>query len=252
MAVFGHRAGGPPRREARDRGPDAAGDEPSDRDERPPEFRYGAVFGLILALVVFLLVAPTANWSRAVALALEGAALVVAVGTARARPAVRRRRARAGAMAAALVVVAVGVGAVPAAVDFVLAGALAVAIPLALAGGLLRLVRDRGVTFQVVAGTLAIYLLVGVLFAWAIGFVADVADTPYYAQGTSGSQGQRLYFSFTVLTTTGFGDLTAATAVGRTLAVLEMLVGQLYVVTVIGLVVGNFVGRGRRSAEGPG
>jgi uncharacterized membrane protein len=46
-----------------------------------------------------------------------------------------------------------------------------------------------------------------------------------------------------VLTTTGFGDFSAATAVGHALAVLEELTGQLYLVTVIGLLIGNFVGR---------
>jgi hypothetical protein len=75
--------------------------------------------------------------------------------------------------------------------------------------------------------------------------VAHVDGAPYFAQGTSGSNGQRVYFSFTVLTTTGFGDLTAATPVGRALAVVEMLVGQLYLVTVIGVVVANFGGRRR-------
>ena len=61
--------------------------------------------------------------------------------------------------------------------------------------------------------------------------------------------GQHVYYSFTVLTTTGFGDLTAGTPVGRALAVVEMLVGQLYLVTVIGLVVGNFTGRRRQERE---
>jgi hypothetical protein len=46
-----------------------------------------------------------------------------------------------------------------------------------------------------------------------------------------------------VLTTTGFGDLTAASPLGHALAVLEMLVGQLYLVTVIGILIGSF---GRR------
>jgi len=55
--------------------------------------------------------------------------------------------------------------------------------------------------------------------------------------------GERAYFSLTVLTTTGFGDFTAGQPVGRALAVLEMLVGQLYLVTVIGLMIGNFAAR---------
>ncbi len=48
-----------------------------------------------------------------------------------------------------------------------------------------------------------------------------------------------------MLTTTGFGDLSAATHLGRALAVVEMLVGQIYLVTVIGVLVGNFAGRQR-------
>jgi hypothetical protein len=52
-------------------------------------------------------------------------------------------------------------------------------------------------------------------------------------------QSQRVYFSYTALTTTGFGDLTARTPPGRALAVLEMLIGQLYLVTVIAMLVGN-------------
>jgi hypothetical protein len=56
-----------------------------------------------------------------------------------------------------------------------------------------------------------------------------------------------VYYSFTVLTTTGFGDLTAVTPVGQALAVVEMLVGQLYLVTVIGVIVGDLAGRSRAS-----
>ena len=48
-----------------------------------------------------------------------------------------------------------------------------------------------------------------------------------------------MYYSFTVLTTTGFGDLTAAHGAGRALAVLEMLMGQIYLVTVISILIGR-------------
>ena len=41
------------------------------------------------------------------------------------------------------------------------------------------------------------------------------------------------------MTTTGFGDLSPATRGGRAVAVLEMLTGQIYLVTVISLLVGN-------------
>jgi hypothetical protein len=87
------------------------------------------------------------------------------------------------------------------------------------------------------------------VFAWVIGFVDKVDDVSYFAQTAHASTSQIVYFSFAVLTTTGFGDLTAATNVGRSLAVVEMLLGQLYLVTVIGVLVGNFAGRSRRAAE---
>ena len=76
-----------------------------------------------------------------------------------------------------------------------------------------------------------------------IGFVVHVADAPYFASGTDGTEGERAYYSLAVLTTTGFGDFTAGQPLGRSLAVVEMLVGQLYLVTVIGVLVGSMAQR---------
>lgn len=219
------------------------GDPSSAPDPRPAEFRYGAVFALTLVLLVFVIVAPGTDASLAVAVALESAALLVVIATSRARASARRARVVIGSLLVGAVVLAVAYGGVPRSVVLVALGVLTLALPLALVGGLVRLVRTRGVTLQAVAGSLAIYVLVGLLFAWVIGLVAHLDAAPYFANGTDASQGSRVYFSFTVLTTTGFGDLTAATAVGHALAVVEMLVGQLYLVTVIGVLVGGLTRR---------
>ena len=53
-----------------------------------------------------------------------------------------------------------------------------------------------------------------------------------------------LYFSFVSLTTVGYGDLTPISDLGRMIAVSEALIGQLFLVTVVALVVGN-IGRTR-------
>jgi Ion channel len=201
--------------------------------------RYGVVLLLTLALLVFVIVAPAADWSRAVALLLESAALVVAVGTSRARSEVRRARATAIAVIGGLGVAAVAAGLVPVGATLALSGVLAVAIPLSLVRGLVRLVGSAGATLQAVAGALTIYLLIGLVFAWVIGFVIHVDSAPYFAGGIDGTEGERAYYSLAVLTTTGFGDFTAAQPLGRALAVVEMLVGQLYLVTVIGVLVGS-------------
>jgi hypothetical protein len=189
---------------------------------------------------VWLILTPGTDWSRAVACALESAALIIVIATSRERAGVRRLRAAAGVLAGTALVLAIGTGTLPYALVLATGGLLTVAIPFVLVGGLLRLVRVRGVTLQAVAGSLAIYLLLALAFAWLIALVATLGSAPYFADGTDGTQSSRVYFSFTVLTTTGFGDLTAATSTGRALAVVEMLGGQLYLVTVIGVVIGSF------------
>jgi uncharacterized membrane protein YhaH (DUF805 family) len=213
--------------------------------ERAPEYRYGAVLACAAAALVFLVLAPTSDWARAVALALESLALFIAVATMRARRSERRARAAIVGVSAVMVVVGVAAGAVSPEGASALSALAGISASFVLVGGLVRLVRRHGVTLQAVNGALAIYLQLGLIFAWVIGFIAHVDEAPYFAQGGDGSQTDRVYFSFTVLTTTGFGDLTAAQPVGRALAVIEMLGGQLYLVTVIGVLVGGLVGRRR-------
>lgn len=211
-------------------------------------FRYGAVFLLTLTLLVFVIVAPEQNWSRAVGCALQWLALLTVVATSRTSSNVRRPMAITLLGLASFTIVGEAAGGFPNTALFVISGLLSAAIPLALVGGLMRLVRAHGVTPQAVSGALTLYLLLGLVFAWVIGFVAKVESAQYFAQTAHASTSQIVYFSFTVMTTTGFGDLSAATHVGRALAVVEMLLGQLYLVTVIGVLVGNFAGRSRRVA----
>jgi hypothetical protein len=211
--------------------------------ERPAQFRYGAVFLLTSAVVVFVIAAPSANWSRAVSLAIEGGALVVAIATARERERVRFRRALVAGVVIIVLILGVAIGAVSAQLTAALLALVTAAVPVEIVRGVVLLLRDRGVTVQAVAGALAIYLSIGLVFAWIISLITHVDSTPYFAQHTSGTEGDRVYFSFTVLTTTGFGDFSAATPAGHALAVIEMLTGQLYLVTVIGMLIGSFVAR---------
>ena len=193
-----------------------------------------------VVLVRFPVAAPSVDWSRAVTLALEGAALVVAVATARERERVRYRQALVVGVVMLVVILGVATGTVSLQLTAAVTTLITAAVPVVIVRGLLRLLRGQGVTAQAVAGALAIYLSIGLVFPWIISFIAEISSTPYAAQNTNGTDGTRLYSSFTVMTTTGFGDFSAATPAGRALAVIEMLTGQLYLVTVIGLLIGNF------------
>jgi hypothetical protein len=217
-----------------------------------PEYRYTGVLAVSVVLLVFVIVAPASDWARAVAVALEAAALLIVVATSRVRGPVRQGRALALGLVAAAVVAAIAAGAVSKPVVYVIAGLLAASIPVTLATGLVRLVRRHGATVQAVSGGLAIYVCVGLVFAWVIGYVAEAGSGSYFESGGDGTTGDRVYYSFTVLTTTGFGDYAAATDVGHALAVVEMLVGQIYLVTVLGILVTGIAGGRRLTDASPG
>jgi Ion channel len=201
--------------------------------------RYGAVLLITLGLAVYALNAPETRAARVLELLASGAVLIVAVVTSRAPAATR-------AVAGAVMMIAVLGSALVATVGhpeptaaLAVTAVLLAATAAVIVSGLARLVGERGVVVQVVLGALAVYVLVGLVFGFAIGAAASGFDRAYFASGTDATQSARVYYSFTTLTTTGFGDLTAATRGGRALAVLEMLLGQLYLVTVIATLVGN-------------
>jgi Ion channel len=208
--------------------------------------RYGAVLVVSLGMATFALATGDSQLARLIELAAAGAALLAALLTSGADQVVRRRAAIAVAAAIAIVMVAVAGGApgmvLPLAVTSII-NAATIAVVLV---GLGRLVIERGVGVQAVFGAVAVYVLIGLAFGFLIGAVATAVSGDYFAQGTDGTQSQRVYFSYTAMSTTGFGDLTARTPPGRALAVLEMLVGQLYLVTVIAMLVGNLRHRGER------
>jgi hypothetical protein len=87
------------------------------------------------------------------------------------------------------------------------------------------------------AGAVAIYLLLGLIFADVYMCLAQLSGVAFFAQTASPSSVAYLYFSYTTLTTVGFGDLTAGTDPGRMLAVVEALMGQLYLVTIVAFIV---------------
>ena len=87
------------------------------------------------------------------------------------------------------------------------------------------------------AGALCVYLLVGMLFSALLGLTATLVHEPVFRHHGDGTEADRLYFSFVTLTTTGYGDFAPAVGAARALAVLEALIGQLYLVTVVAVLV---------------
>ncbi|WP_157749409.1 potassium channel family protein [Jatrophihabitans sp. GAS493] len=102
-----------------------------------------------------------------------------------------------------------------------------------------HLIAKRQVTTRTLAGSLAIYILFGLLFASIYALIGIVRNDGFFAQSGPQDAVSYLYFSFIALTTVGFGDLTPANDAGRMLVAIEALFGQLYLVTVVAVVVSN-------------
>jgi hypothetical protein len=84
------------------------------------------------------------------------------------------------------------------------------------------------------------YLLLGILWGLFYALAEDLDPTAFgrVMPQWGGSFGELLYFSFTTLTTMGYGDITPQTAVAQTLCYMEAVAGQLFVAILIARLVG--------------
>jgi uncharacterized membrane protein HdeD (DUF308 family) len=96
-----------------------------------------------------------------------------------------------------------------------------------------HLVLRRTVDRETVLGAIAAYLMIGMFFAFSYRALGALQGGPFFGTSGDGTFPQDLFFSFTTLTTTGYGNLIPAGNPGQSLAVLEMLVGQLFLVTAV-------------------
>ncbi len=101
----------------------------------------------------------------------------------------------------------------------------------------------RRVNLNTVAASLSAYLLLGLIFASAYRVVQIVSPPMFSQPNTNGFT--YVYFSYVTLTTIGYGDFTAHNDAGRAIAILEGLFGQVFLVTIVALVVTN-LGRERQ------
>jgi hypothetical protein len=207
--------------------------------------RYGPVLVVVAVSIVFALAVPEAGWSRAVLALLQGLTLVLAMLTSDLPTAMLRplmALASAAALAAALAALLggdTGIG-----IARILSGLLVVAAPAAIGQGVFRRIRrERRVSIHLILGVLAIYLLIGVMFAFADGAVDRLGARDFLRGHPDASLADFLYFSFATLTTTGYGDLVPGNDLARSFAIVEALTGQIYLVTVVAVLVGNLAPR---------
>jgi hypothetical protein len=208
---------------------------------------FGYVLLAIGVTFVFAATAPDATWSTSTLVLLESGTMVVALWTS--------GLASAGSLTnVAFIGVAVALatanliwsGRTLLSVASIVSALLSLAIGAVIAASI---VAKGEVNAQSVTGAICVYLLLGLIFMYVYGAVAALGNGAFFSSGTDGTRSLRLYFSYVTLATVGYGDYTPKGNLGHTLAIVEALTGQLYLVTVVALLVARLKPGRRRDDE---
>ena len=111
------------------------------------------------------------------------------------------------------------------------------------------------VTADRIYAAICVYLLLGFAFAFAYCLMEEISPdslAPMSAVAPSDLVSrlmQMRYFSFATLATVGYGDIVPHTQMARTIALLEAMLGQFYLVALIGRLVGLHIVHGTRRGD---
>jgi hypothetical protein len=200
---------------------------------------YGSVLLLILFTYGFS-VGVTASWAASLVITVQIGTVWAVLHVSHARRPVRRIAGVLFLIAAISAVINLFVGKETTgegAVAF-MSAVLYLIAPFSITRSLLF---RREVDLQTVLGAIDIYLLVGMLFAFIYRFLGVVQPSAFFGAAVGdGKVPQDLFFSFTTLTTTGYGNYVPAGNPGQTFAVAEMLIGQLFLVIAVAKVINAY------------
>jgi hypothetical protein len=215
-------------------------------DPRVKQHRYGLLLITLFLLLIVQGVGPHGAVQQLLVTALAGAAAALAVRAAGLPSRVVRLAAILAVLVLTISAVRAIIGGIGEGAALLMNAALVALGPPALVLGIVRDLRHTGqVRLAAVMGVLSLYLLIGMVFAFTYAALDAIAG-PFFANTRDATTSECLYFSFTTLTTVGYGDFVARTDLGHTLAVVEALIGQIYLVTVVSLIVSN-LGRPART-----
>lgn len=210
---------------------------------------YGLVFLFLIGDYILL----TAGWKGSLALVVTVGWLSLTVLLAFRTSRVPRRVMdviRVVALVNFLVAIAIAIGAGnrAAGAALLLSTLLVVASPIAIGW---RVVHHTRVSAQTILGALCVYVLIGLIFANGDYAIQLATGSSFFAQSGDHGPADFAYYSYITMTTVGYGDLTPATGFPRSSAVLEALIGQIFLVVLIARLVAMYtppIGRLGRQA----
>lgn len=213
--------------------------------EEVPLRRYVRIFVCVVALFVVQAAFREGAGLRFAQVVLAGTALILAAQLESGHPRILRT-AWIVSIAAMVIAVLQFLGRDQPRVDgglLLLNGLLVAAGPVLIFDSMRR---HREVSMRTIVGSITVYILFGLFFAYVYRSILLFDPGSFTTGEGTLSPASMQYFSFVTLTTVGFGDITPVSNGARTLVGLQALLGQIYLVTVVAVVVGN-LGRRRDS-----
>jgi hypothetical protein len=190
---------------------------------------YGVVLLLVVGIYVLASLVYFRGWGAVALTAITAACTTVALVSSESRPP-RPRVSVAVGSAAVAVALASALGASG---KLLAIAALAQVALLAVAAAeiLGTVLQEHEVNFRTILGAISVYVMLGILFTWVYVAVDKLQAGSFFGQPTQ--VGDFVFFSITTLSTTGYGNLVPAAQPGRMLSGIEMLMGQIFLVTLI-------------------
>jgi hypothetical protein len=218
---------------------------------------FGLVFGLVLVTYVLTSLLGNSGWASVLVMLSVALTSVFALTSSHSPP----HYVHLAIYLSGLGMVLALIGAISGDTFWLEVGALVQVCLLAaaMAAVLVRVVSTPEVSIRTILGAISVYTVLGLLFAFVYEAIGRIQGSPFFENHAHLHHSDYLFFSYTTLTTTGYGDLVPGGQPGRMLAGIEMLMGQIFLVTLVaGLVAvwrpgtGLKARRERRAAEQSG
>ena len=103
--------------------------------------------------------------------------------------------------------------------------------------------RQKDVSSETIYGAIVVYILLGIMWVF-LYTLAELLHPGSFSLGAvldAESKKSLFFFSFVTLTTLGYGDITPVSGPARSLAMLEAIVGQMYIAVLIARLVGMHI-----------
>jgi hypothetical protein len=205
---------------------------------RRPIWRSGYWFVLVLIIGSYLLCATqTSPNPSPIALLVQLVTVAATLWVAEVNPRLRRIGWIVLAVAGLAVAIVTVLGTAGDVLDLLLSAASVVAYLVAPIAIIAHLVRRNRVDGQALIAAIAAYILVGMFFTFVYNVIALISPVATFGAGHSDSLTSQLFFSFTTLTTTGYGNIVPTSWGVQSVAIAEAITGQLFLVIAVARVV---------------